>query len=56
MKYINISSHSCHFVEIIFFNQTLLHAYVQCVYTVKAKYQIVQSKAVVGVDPPIKAL
>ena len=34
----------------------LLHAYVQCVYIVSAKYQIAPSKAVVGVDWPIKAL
>ena len=34
----------------------LLHAYVQCVYIVLAKYQIAPSKAVVGVDVPIKAL
>ena len=34
----------------------LLHAYVQCVYIVSAKYQIAPSKAVVGVDRPIKTL
>ena len=33
----------------------LLHAYVQCAYIVSAKYQIASSKAVVGVDRPIKA-
>ena len=37
-------------------NYKLLHAYVQCVYIVSAKYQIAQSKAVVGVELPIKAL
>ena len=37
-------------------NYKLLHAYVQCVYIVSAKYQIAPSKAVVGVDRPIKAL
>ena len=31
-------------------------AYVQCVYIVSTKYQIASSKAVVAVDPPIKAL
>ena len=31
----------------------LLHAYLQCVYIVYAKYQIVPSKAVVGDDQPI---
>ena len=34
----------------------LLHAYVKCVYIVSAKYQIAPSKAVVGVERPIKAL
>ena len=34
----------------------LLHAYVQYVYIVYTKYQIAPSKAVVGVDRPIKAL
>ena len=34
---------------------TLLHSYVQCVYIVSAKYQIAPSKAVVGVDWPMKA-
>ena len=34
----------------------LLHAYVHCVYIVLTKYQIASSKAVVGVDRPIKAL
>ena len=37
-------------------NYKLLHAYVQCVYIVSAKHQIAPSKAVVGVDRPIKAL
>ena len=37
-------------------NYKLHHAYVQCVYIVSAKYQIAQSKAVVGVERPIKAL
>ena len=37
-------------------NYKLLHAYVQCVYIVSAKYQIAPSKAVVGVKRPIKAL
>ena len=37
-------------------NYNLLHAYVQCVYIVSAKYQIAPSKAVVGVEWPIKAL
>ena len=37
-------------------NYKLLHAYVQCVYIVSVKYQIAPSKAVVGVERPIKAL
>ena len=37
-------------------NYKLLHAYLQCVYIVSAKYQIAQSKAVVGVERPLKAL
>ena len=39
-----------------FFSTRLLHAYVQYVNIVAAKYQIAPSKAVVGVDQPIKAL
>ena len=38
------------------FSTKLLPAYVQCVYIVLAKYQIVPLKAVVGGDPPMKAL
>ena len=37
-------------------NYKLLHAYVQWVYIISTKYQIASSKAVVGVDRPIKAL
>ena len=42
-----LSSNSCHFVKNYFFLNKLLHAYVQYVYIVTAKYQIVPSKAVV---------
>ena len=42
--------------QILFYLTKLLYAYVQCVYIVSAKYQIAPSKAVVGVDQPIKAL
>ena len=38
------------------FGTKLLHAYVQCDYIVKVKYQITPSKAVVGVDRHMKAL
>ena len=51
-----LSSNICHFVKNYFFQTKLLHAYVQYVYIVAAKYQIAPSKAVVGVDRPIKAL
>ena len=52
-----LSSHSCHFgKKYVFFWTKLLHAYVQCVYVVSATYQIAPSKAVVGVDRPMKAL
>ena len=64
----SLSSHRCHFIKKYFFpNQTPpcicsnffltkpLHAYFQCVYVVLAKYQIAPSKAVVGVDRPMKA-
>ena len=50
-----LSSHICHFVKIHFLTK-LLHAYFQCVYIVKTKYQITGTKAVVGVDQPMKAL
>ena len=45
-------------VESVQTNKTykLLHANVQCVYIVSAKYQIAPSKAVVLVDQPIKTL
>ena len=51
-----LSSHSCHFVKNYFFWTKLLHAYVQCVYIEYEKYQIVPSKAVVGVDQPVYGL
>ena len=50
-----LSSNSCHFVKNYIYQTKLFHAYVQYVYIVAAKYQIVPSKAVVGVDQPIKA-
>ena len=39
-----------------FFGTRNLHAYVQFVYIVNAKYQIVRTKAVVGVERPMKEL
>ena len=50
-----LSSYSCHFVKNYFFQTKLLYAYVQCVYIVATKYQTAPSKAVVGVDRPMKA-
>ena len=44
------------FVNNEFLGTKLLHANVQCVYIVVAKYQIVSSKAVVRVDWPMYAL
>ena len=44
------------FCQQLFFLTKLLHAYVQCVYIVSTKYQIIPLKAVVGVDQPMKAL
>ena len=49
-----LSSRSYNFVNFFFWTK-FLHAYVQCIYIVEAKYQIAASKAVVGVDRPIKA-
>ena len=43
------------FCQNYFLRTKLLHAYVQCVYIVLAKYQLVPSKAVVRVDRPMKA-
>ena len=52
----SLSSHRCHFIKkYSFFLTKLLHAYVQCVYIVLAKYQIAPSKTVVRVDRPMKA-
>ena len=51
-----LSSHGCHFVKNYIFCTKLLHVYVQCVYVIKAKYEIALSKAVIGVDWSIKAL
>ena len=43
------------FFKIFLVSIRLLHANVQCVYIVKAKYQIAPLKAVVEVDWPMKA-
>ena len=51
----SLSSHKCHFIRNYFFQTKLLHAYVQCVFIVKATYQTAQSKTVVGLDRPMKA-
>ena len=49
-----LSSHSCHFVNFFFFNQTPSCICSMCLYCI-GKYQIVPSKAMVGVDQPMKA-
>ena len=51
-----LSTHRCHFVKNYLFAIKFLHANVQWVYSVKAQYEIVQSKTVVGVDRPVNAL
>ena len=51
-----LCSHSCHFDKNLLFWTKLLHAYVQCVYIVKANYQIAPPKSVEGVGRPVYAL
>ena len=51
-----LSSRRCHFVKNYFFAIKFRHANIQWVYSVKAQYEIVQSKNVVGVDRPVNAL
>ena len=46
------SSQSCHFVKNKFFGIKLLHANVDCVYIVMAKYQMTSVKALVQDDFP----
>ena len=55
LEKIVLSSHSCHFVEIQFFNH-IPSCICSIVYIAKPKYQIAESKAVVGVDRSMKAL
>ena len=50
-----LSSKRCHFVK-IFYGITLLHANVQCVYIVYAKYQMASVKAFVQIDFPMHTL
>ena len=49
-----LSSYSYHFVKTFFEPNTFV--YMLYVYIVKTKYQIAESKAVVGVDQALKAL
>ena len=51
-----LKSKSFEFVQKIFFQIKLLHANVQCVCIMYAKYQIVSSKSVVPVDFPVYAV
>ena len=46
-RYYGKSSHSCNFVKNIFLTK-LLHAYVQCVYIIQAKYLMAPTKAVMS--------
>ena len=47
-----LSSKHCHFVKKYFYGIKLLHANVQCVYIVYAKYQMASVKALAQVDFP----
>ena len=47
------SSKRCHFVKKYFYGIKLLHANVQCVYSVYTKYQNVSVKAVERVEFPV---
>ena len=51
-----LSSGRCHFVKKYFYGIKPLHANVQCVYIVYAKYQMASVKALVEVDFPVHAL
>ena len=51
-----LSSKCCHFVIKYFYSIKLLHANVQCVYIVYAKYQMPSVKALVQVDFPMYVL
>ena len=51
-----LSSKHCHFVKRSFYGIKLLHANVQCVYIMYAKYQMASVIALVQVDFPIHAL
>ena len=49
-----LSSKHCHFVKKYFYGNKLLHANVQCVYIVYAKYQMASVKTLVQVDFPVQ--
>ena len=51
-----LSSKRCHFIKTYFYGIKLLHANVQCVYIVYAKYQMASVKALVQVDFPVHVL
>ena len=51
-----LSSKHCHFVKKYFYGIKLLHANIQCVYTVYAKYQMASVKALALVDFPVHVL
>ena len=51
-----LNSKCCHFVKKYFYGIKLLHANVQCIYIVYAKYQMSSVKALVQVDFPVHVL
>ena len=51
-----LSSKHCYFVNKYFYGIKLLHANVQCVYIVYAKYQMASVKTLVQVDFPVHVL
>ena len=51
-----LSSKHCHFVKKYFYGIKLLHANVQCVYIVYARYQMTSVKNPVKVDFPMHVL
>ena len=51
-----LSSKRCHFAKKYFYGIKLLHANVQCIYIVYAKYQMASVKTLVQVDFPVHAL
>ena len=51
-----LSSKRCHIVKKYFYGIKLLHANVQCIYIVYAKYQMASAKTLIKVDFPVHVL